>query len=231
MMHRVFTPNAELLSKGKDAAAKNWGQAILGGLIYMIVAAGSGYIPLAAIIIGGALYLGWHMWSLDVTRNQNFDIQNIFNGFNYFSNSLIAYLLMLVFIFLWTLLLIIPGIIKALAYSQTFYILADEPEMKPMEALRKSEHMMDGNKTKLFLLYLLFMLLSIACIFTLGIGLLFLIPVMQTTLAEFYNELITESSTDSMNTKLLKDIDNPGNQNDENDLDNSDEEDIADWAK
>jgi uncharacterized membrane protein len=109
--------------------------------------------------------------------------------------------------------------------------LADEPEMKPMEALRKSEHMMDGNKTKLFLLYLLFMLLSIACIFTLGIGLLFLIPVMQTTLAEFYNELITESSTDSMNTKLLKDIDNPGNQNDENDLDDSDDEDIADWAK
>ena len=88
----------------------------------MIVAAGSGYIPLAAIVIGGALYLGWHMWSLDVTRNQNFDIQNIFNGFNYFSNSLIAYLLMLVFIFLWTLLLIIPGIIKALAYSQIFYI-------------------------------------------------------------------------------------------------------------
>ena len=119
----------------------------------------------------------------------DFNVERIFDGFSNFGNSLVTFLLMVLLIFLWTLLFIIPGIIKALAYSQVFYILADNPEIKGMDALRMSEEMMKGSKSKLFLLYLIFGLLSILCIFTLGIGYLFLIPVMQLTMARFYQEL------------------------------------------
>ena len=83
----------------------------------------------------------------------------------------------------------LTGIIKALAYSQALFILADEPDIAPMEALRKSEAMMKGNKTKYFLLGLIFLLLSILCVFTLGIGFFFVLPLIQVTLAKFYKEV------------------------------------------
>jgi len=113
----------------------------------------------------------------------------IFSGFNYFANTLVTYLLMVLYILLWTLLLIIPGIIAALSYSMTFYILVDEPTIKAQEALDRSKKMMDGHKMKLFYLCLRFWGLAILCLFTLGIGFLWLIPYMQVTTACFYDDI------------------------------------------
>lgn len=189
MNQLVKTSNTDLIAEARLILSDNWGGAIVATLIYMIVSLVIGFIPMASLILGGPLMLGWAMWSLAVNRKQDFDYNKIFEGFNNFGNSLVTYLLMIVFIILWTLLLIIPGIIKALAYSQTFYVLADEPDIKPMEALRQSEAMMKGNKTKYFLLLLVFGLLSILCVLTLGIGFLFLVPLMQVTFAKFYQEL------------------------------------------
>lgn len=96
---------------------------------------------------------------------------------------------MILYVLLWTLLLIVPGIIAALGYSMTFYILADEPELKAEEALRKSKAMMDGYKLKLFYLDLRFFLLAFLCILTLGIGFLWLIPYVNVTTALFYEDI------------------------------------------
>ena len=95
----------------------------------------------------------------------------------------------MVFIFLWSLLFVIPGIIKALAYSMHPYIIADNPTIDAMEALRQSEEMMRGNKTRLLALYLSFIGWFILSAFTFGIGFFFLMPYVQTSVTNFYVDL------------------------------------------
>ena len=93
------------------------------------------------------------------------------------------------FTILWSLLLVIPGIIKSYSYAMTSFILKDEPEMKNNAAIEKSMAMMEGNKNKLFMLDLSFIGWAILCIFTLGIGLLFLQPYVAISRAAFYEDL------------------------------------------
>ena len=93
------------------------------------------------------------------------------------------------FTILWSLVLVIPGIIKSYSYAMTSFILKDEPEMKNNAAIEKSMAMMEGNKMKLFMLDLSFIGWAILCIFTLGIGLLFLQPYVAISRAAFYEDL------------------------------------------
>ena len=97
--------------------------------------------------------------------------------------------LMGVFVFLWSLLLVIPGIIKMFSYAMTPYILEEHPELTANEAIDHSRAMMKGHKFDLFWLYLSFIGWGILCIFTLGIGNLWLIPYMQTAQASFYEDV------------------------------------------
>ena len=70
--------------------------------------------------------LGLAIFSIAISRSQSARVEQIFDGFSNFKNSLVANLLMSLFILLWTILLIIPGIIAGLSYSMTYYILADD---------------------------------------------------------------------------------------------------------
>ncbi len=98
-------------------------------------------------------------------------------------------ILIVIFTILWTFLFIIPGIIKSFSYSQTYYILRDHPELTPLEAITKSREMMNGYKWKYFLLNLSFIGWIILSIFTLFIGLLWILPYIGTANAAFYDEL------------------------------------------
>ncbi|GHT57847.1 hypothetical protein FACS18945_2990 [Bacteroidia bacterium] len=89
----------------------------------------------------------------------------------------------------WSLLLIIPGIIAAISYSMTFYIIADDPAISAMDAINKSKKMMYGYKMKYFCLSLRFLGWALLCILTLGIGFLWLMPYIQVTFAKFYDDL------------------------------------------
>ena len=93
------------------------------------------------------------------------------------------------FTFLWTLLLVVPGIVALMRYSQAWFIMADDPNIRPMEAIEKSKQMMDGHKWEYFVLGLSFIWWFLLCCVTLGIGLLWLIPYIQTTVANFYDDL------------------------------------------
>jgi uncharacterized membrane protein len=86
----------------------------------------------------------------------------------------------------------------------TFYIMADNPTIEPMEALRKSKAMMDGYKMKLFTLQLRFILLTLLSIFTLGIGLLWLIPYMHITAARFYDDIKSSDLDATISTDTLQ---------------------------
>ncbi len=101
--------------------------------------------------------------------------------------------MMTLFIILWTLLFIIPGVVATLSYSQTFFILADDPQLKGSEALRKSKAMMKGNRWKLFCLLWRFFGWFLLGILSMGIGFLWIVPYLATTLAHFYNDLKGET--------------------------------------
>ena len=97
--------------------------------------------------------------------------------------------LMELFIILWSFLLIIPGIIKAFSYAMTPYILEENPELSASEAIDRSRAMMKGHKFDLFWLLLSFIGWGILCIFTFGIGFLWLTPYMQTSIGAFYEDV------------------------------------------
>ena len=90
---------------------------------------------------------------------------------------------------LWTLLFIIPGIIKSFEYAIIPYLLADDPEISSKDAFKKAKQMMNGNKWRLFKLEFSFIGWTLLCVLTLGIGAAFLIPYVNAATAEFYVEL------------------------------------------
>jgi len=187
------TENVVLMKMARESLKGKWGLAIGTFLVYMLVVVGIQLIPklgpIAALVITGPMAIGISIFSLSISRNREARLEQIFEGFNYFGTALGAYLLMVLFILLWMLLLIIPGIIAALSYSMTFYILADDNTIGAMDAIDKSKAMMDGYKWKLFCLGLRFFLLALLCILTLGIGFLWLLPYMRIGVAKFYDDI------------------------------------------
>lgn len=118
-----------------------------------------------------------------VTRNT---LRHAFSGY---MRNVLAMLLTYLFTALWTLLFIIPGIVKSLAYSMTLYIIKDYPELSPNQAINLSIKMMKGHKFDLFCLSLSFIGWVFLSILTLGVGLIWLMPYMQTTMAAFYQDV------------------------------------------
>lgn len=107
-------------------------------------------------------------------------------AFSDYVRNAVSILLVYLYTILWTLLFIVPGIIKGLAYSLTPFIVKDNPQLSPNQAINLSMKMMKGHKFDLFYLYLSFIGWIFLAILTLGIGLLWVIPYMQTSMAAFY---------------------------------------------
>jgi uncharacterized membrane protein len=149
----------------------------------------SAVLTIGMHLITGAFTLGFAGYFIKRVRGEEIALKNIFDGFNRFFPSFLLYFFTTLFTSLWTLLLIIPGIVKGLGYSMAFYIMYDNPEIKPLEALKKSQIMMKGHKGELFLLELSFIGWALLCILTLFIGLLWLYPYMSLSLTNFYENL------------------------------------------
>jgi uncharacterized membrane protein len=113
-------------------------------------------------------------------------------GFGNWLHHAWAYFLRGLYVLLWTILFIIPGIVKTLAYAMTNYILVDHPELSANKAILLSNEMMKGHKYDLFYLYLSFAGWFILCLITLGIGFFWLIPYAQTAQASFYQDVKAE---------------------------------------
>lgn len=188
--------NVDLMRSARESLSGRWGQAIGVTLVYFLITAAvqglsniSPIFMLGLLALSGPLGLGISIYFLNVSRGRVAQFEQMFEGFKYFINAMATYILMVIFIFLWMLLLIIPGIIAALSYSMTFYILAEEPTTDPMVALRKSKEMMNGYKMKLLGMSMMFLGLGILCILTLGIGFLWLMPYMYVSYAKFYDDI------------------------------------------
>jgi uncharacterized membrane protein len=188
------TPNEELTHRAREALRGKWGLSIAAFVVYLLISSAlSGVYPkasgLISLIITGPFTLGLSMFFLEIVRGATPPFSRVFEGFQRFPTAMGAYVLMVVFIVLWSLLLIVPGIIAALSYSMTWYILVDDDRVGPMEAIRRSKEMMDGHKGRLFLLLLRFFGWALLCILTLGIGFLWLVPYINASMAAFYEDL------------------------------------------
>lgn len=208
--------NQDLKNAALEALRGNWAPAVVCTIIYLLLSVGISLLqpniddPTAALtgaqkimMVANVLLLFLVMVPLGIGYYQAFKVlftdgdnkltANCFRlSFgNYFKN-IAAYLLMCLFIFLWTLLLIIPGIIKALAYSMTPFILKDFPELSVNQAINLSQKMMKGHKFDYFWLGLSFIGWILLGLLTLGIGYIWLIPYMYTSYAAFYEEVKKE---------------------------------------
>ena len=210
------TSNQALMTLALKSLKGKWGIAIGAWLAFFILTNlqigwewqgndGGNYkvaLEIVGLIISGPLSLGYTTLILLISRNQKPDFAILFGGFKRFGISFAAYLLRFIFIILWTLLLIIPGIIACLRYSQTFYILSEDENIGPLEAISKSKEMMVGNKWKLFCLYCRFIGWFILCIVTLGFAGLYVGPYISQSCANFYNDLIKNNLTEKIDPDL-----------------------------
>lgn len=180
---------AQLRAKAREALEGNWGLAVLVCLISGLIMGASSFTGLGTIVLIGPVTLGLAFFFLDITRKKPAKIETAFKGFNYFLNSFVLGLLYSLFIIVWSLLFIIPGIIKAYAYSMCYYIMADNPQIDGNSAIKESIKIMKGNKWRLFCLDFSFIGWILLCVLTFGIGYLWLIPYMQASRVQFYENL------------------------------------------
>ena len=146
-------------------------------------------INLASFIVSALLNFGYTSFFLKLSRDEDVEVNELWSKMNMFIPYIIVSVLISLFTTLWTLLLIIPGIIAALSYSMVYFIMLDNPEMSAMEAIKESKKIMNGHKMDYFILQLSFLGWAILGAFTLGILYFWLIPYMEVTYCNFYNNI------------------------------------------
>ena len=149
---------------------------------------------LASIFLLFPITIGFvNAFRLLLLNGDNRLTENMFSiSFKNYFHKVWGMLLMYIFIFLWTLLFIIPGIVKAFSYAMTPYILEENPDLSANDAIDRSRAMMKGHKFDLFYLWLSFIGWGILSVLTLGIGFLWLCPYMYTATASFYEDVKAE---------------------------------------
>ena len=203
----MLRTSSELRTAARQALAGKWGGAVIVTLLYIII---MGVLPVSFNVmpyfqIGGAgilgnvfqLFLfpiayGYMVMFLSALREENFNIGALFDGFKDYIRIWGTLMLMGIYVFLWCLLLYIPGLIKSYSYSMTYYVLKDNPDMKFNAAIERSMAMMKGHKADLFYLHLSFIGWGLLCILTLGIGYLWLMPYTMSAQACFYEGIKAE---------------------------------------
>lgn len=189
--------SSEIRAEAWISLSGKWGTCALIVFIYYLLVMGLSAIPvvgsLGTLVISGPFTLGLAIVFLRLIRSESIDVALLFKGFEDFMRSFVSGLLVAIFTFLWSLLLIVPGIIAGLSYSMTFFILSDEPNVTPSEAISKSKDMMMGHKWELFVLQLSFIGWFLLGIITLGIGFLWIGSYYSASMAIFYRELRGET--------------------------------------
>jgi hypothetical protein bacD2_08850 len=184
---------SEVRAAARQSLSGMWGGAVVLCLVYLLINGCVSFIPMVGSLISLLLIpmgFGYAAAFLGNARTKSpFAVGSLFEGFNDYGRIFGTMLLQGIYTILWTLLLVVPGIIKSYSYAMTVYILKDEPQLKYNAAIEKSMAMMDGHKWDLFCLQLSFIGWWILGIFTLGIGYLWLMPYITSATANFYMEV------------------------------------------
>jgi uncharacterized membrane protein len=185
--------NKELRAMARSQLKGKWTGPIVVALILAVIGILLSNIPYVkgglTIILSGPLLLGFSHYFLNFKRGNNPKLEDLFFGFKHLGSSIALYLITGICILLWSLLLIIPGIVAGIRYSMSFYVLCDNPDIGALNALNKSKELMLENKMQLLLLWLSFLGWAVCCVFTFGIGFLWLTPYTALSMVNFYEEL------------------------------------------
>jgi len=189
---------AALKAAAKEQMRGNLGQLILYtvviGIATALITRILGLIPVIGWILSAVASVGISAITtygltkiyLNLTDNIPPTMDVIISGAAEWARTLVTLLLVGVFTWLWSLLLVVPSIIKGLSYSQATYILVDNPEISAGDALKESMRIMDGHKMELFVLQLSFIPWVLLISVTLGIAALYVGPYINTTYANYY---------------------------------------------
>lgn len=218
--------NSELRRKAREALDGHWGKGVGITLIYIIITGILGVsfelLPFGRISIApGAdisafsflitllclpLQWGFYVFFMRFLRDEPAPAGRLFDGYRQFGRVFLTILLQSVYTFLWSLLLLVPGVIKAFSYAMTPYVLRDHPELRCNGAIEESMRLMRGNKLKLFLLVLSFIGWALLCILTLGFGFLLLAPYYRTSIAAFYEDLKLSDAMQNASPEILESV-------------------------
>ncbi|MBQ9485483.1 MAG: DUF975 family protein [Clostridia bacterium] len=165
-------------------------------LIYSVIIGFASYTVVGSILLAGPLEYGVSRILVSTARGKkDVDFGSLFVAFTEdFGNTVVLGLLKNIFIFLWSLLLIIPGIVKSYSYALAAFIQQDAEDKNWKVCIDKSREMMDGNKWKLFCLDLSFIGWYIVGVLCLGVGVLFVEPYHIQARAEFYEDLKNQNA-------------------------------------
>ena len=210
--------NSQIRQESLAAMRGNWGSAVVVTIVYLlIIFAGSFVAALLGKVVGAPVDSSVQeilnlLVSIFVVYPMSFSLAKLFLGFvrgeqqlyvggvfsafkaPCYGKSVGLYLLISIYTFLWALLLIVPGIIKSLAYSLAPYVLADNPELTADQAINRSMAMMKGHKMDLFLMVLGYVGFGLLSLLALGIPLLWLHPYYQAVFAKFYEDIKSEQT-------------------------------------
>ena len=187
-------------------SASGWNEHLTGFLVGGLSAIVLAGLVMAVVyfLLGSVVGLGYNRFNLElVDRRKEPELGSLFGYFSHWKTAAAARFLETVYILLWTLLFIIPGIIAGYSYAMTGYILSEHPELTAGEAISRSKDMMEGNRWRLFCLQWSFIGWDILCLFTLGIGNLWLSPYKQAATAAFYREISGTVYTSEPETEFL----------------------------
>lgn len=189
----IMKTNSQIRQEARSLMKGNWGDGVIIFMIYSLISGVCSFLfSISIIFVGWPLAFGILMLFLKFVRSeQKLDVSGAFSAFKgpFYWKSIGVYLLSGIFIGLWSLLLIIPGIIKSLSYALAPYILADNPNLSVDEAIEQSMKMMKGHKMDLFLMILGYVGYSLLSILALGIPLLWITPYYYAVFAKFYDEV------------------------------------------
>ncbi len=146
-------------------------------------------LAIVVFVIGGVIALGHSLFVLNVVDGKEARFGDIFSQFHRFGDGFCLRFLTGLFVALWSLLFVIPGIVAAYSYAMAPFIMLENPHCGASQALAESKEMMRGNKWRLFCLEFSFIGWGILSAFTLGIGNLWLNPYIEVSRAAFYREI------------------------------------------
>ena len=150
------------------------------------------HVRLFSMIAGLMMLMGLNSYFLKRSRNEEVTWQELFNKYNLILDALLIGIFVAIFVFCWTLLLIIPGIIATIAYSMAYLVKLDNKDLNAIECIKKSKELMKGHKFDYFLLQLSFIGWILLGPFTLFLLYFWLAPYMAKTNCNLYNELVNK---------------------------------------
>ena len=139
------------------------------------------FLSILISLVSMVLSAGYVIYTIGVRKGRTMPYATMFDGFTFVGKVIILQILVGIYVFLWSLLLFIPGIVAGYRYRFALYNLCENPQLSPSEALNMSKAQTRGHKWELFVLDLSFLGWNLLCGLTLGILSIWIMPYIQQT--------------------------------------------------